>query len=107
MFSHPTGIHHPARLLLAALEAGGTSLASKDYFGLTLKPPGLSASTPVQRAILRVWEATLKMMAVNAYAAARGIPEITLETGWRRANNAARVRAHVDLALALREELSR
>jgi hypothetical protein len=52
-----------------------------------------------------VWEATLKMPAVNAFAAARGIPEITLETGWRGADPAMRVRAHVDLALALAKEL--
>jgi hypothetical protein len=96
-----------ARRLLAALEAGGTTLATKDYFGLRLRPPGLSASTPVQRGILRVWETTLKMMAVNAYAAGRGVPEVTLESSWRSTDHAARVRAHVDLTLALREELAR
>jgi hypothetical protein len=95
-----------ARGLLAALQAGGTTLATKDYFGLRLRPPGLSESTPVQRGVLRLWEATLKMMAVNAYAAGRGIPEITLESGWRSPDRDARVRAHVDLVLALREELA-
>lgn len=95
-----------ATRLLAALEAGGTTLATKDYFGLPLRPPGLSASSPFQRTVLRVWEATLKMQAVNAFAAARGIPEITLETGWRGGDPAARVRAHVDLTLALARELS-
>jgi predicted deacylase len=95
-----------ARRLLAALEAGGTTLAEKDYFGLKLSPAGLSASTPVQRAILRLWEGTLKMRAVNEHAAHLGIPEITLESGWRSPDRAARVRAHVDLALALRDELA-
>ena len=95
-----------ARRLLAALEAGGTTLATKDYFGLRLRPPGLSASTPVQRGILRLWETTLGMMAVNAYAARRGVPEVTLESSWRSTDHAARVRAHVDLALALRSELA-
>jgi predicted deacylase len=47
-----------AKRLLAALEAGGTTLATKDYFGLPLKPPGLSASSPFQRTVLRLWEAT-------------------------------------------------
>ena len=94
-----------ARRLLAALEAGGTALATKDYFGLPLRPPGLSASTPVQRGILRLWEATLKMRAVSEFAAAHGVPEITLESSWRSADRAGRVRAHVDLALALTEEL--
>jgi hypothetical protein len=95
-----------ARRLLAALETGGTTLATKDYFGLTLKPPGLSASSPVQRGILWLWEATLKMRAVNEFAAARGIPEITLESGWRSDDRDARVRAHVDLTLALVAELA-
>ncbi len=94
-----------ARRLLAVLQAGGTTLATKDYFGLPLRPPGLSASTPVQRAILRLWEATLKMQAVSEFAAARGVPEITLESSWRSADRAARIRAHVDVTLALAEEL--
>ena len=106
MFTNPHVDLALAKRLLAALEAGGTTLATKDYFGLSLKPPGLSASSPVQRAILRVWEATLKQQAVNAFAAGRGIPEITLESGWRSSDGAARVRAHVDLALALCAELS-
>jgi hypothetical protein len=96
-----------AGLLLAALEAGGTTLATKDYFGLPLRPPGLSASTPLQRAIVGAWGAALKMMAVNEYAARRGIPEVTLESSWRDPDRATRVRAHVDLALALGDELAR
>jgi hypothetical protein len=96
-----------ARRMLAALEAGGTTLAERDYFGLRLKPTGLSESSPVQRGVLRLWEATLKMQAVNAYVATLGIPEITLESSWRSTDRAARVRAHVDLTLALRDELAR
>ena len=41
-----------------------------------------------------MWELTLKQMAVNAYAATLGIPEVTLESGWRSTDRAARVRAH-------------
>lgn len=95
-----------ARRLLAALEAGGTTLATRDYFGLPLRPPGLSASTPVQRAVLRLWEATLKMRAVNEFAAARGVPEVTLESSWRSTDHDARIRAHIDLALAVCAELA-
>lgn len=94
-----------ARRLLAALEACGTTLATKDYFGFRLRPPGLSASSPFQRGVLRVWEAGFKMQAVNAFAAARGIPEVTLETGWRSDDAAGRVRAHVELVVALVREL--
>jgi hypothetical protein len=106
IFANPHVDGALARRLLVALEAGGTTLAEKDYFGLKLKPPGLSASTPVQRGILRLWEATLKMRAVNAHAASLGLPEITLESGWRSPDRAARVRAHVDLTLALQAELA-
>ncbi len=106
IFANPHVDGALARRLLAALEAGGTTLAERDYFGLRLRPRGLSASTPVQRGILKAWEATLKMMAVNAYAASRGIPEVTLESSWRNPDRDARVRAHVDLALALAAELA-
>jgi len=95
-----------ARRLLATLEAGGTTLADKDYFGLTLKPKGLSASTPAQRAILRLWSATLGMMAVNEYASRRGVPEVTLESSWRSEDRSFRVQGHVDLVLALAAELT-
>ena len=95
-----------ARRLLSALEAGGTTLATKDYFGLRLRPPGLSESTPAQRAILRAWALALGMMAVNEYAAGRGVPEVTLESSWRSPDREARVRAHVDLTLALAAELA-
>jgi len=106
MFANPHVDGALARRLLAALEAVGTTLATKDYFGLPLKPPGLSASSPFQRTVLRLWEATFKMQAVNAFAAARGIPEVTLETGWRSDDAAARTNAHVELVLALTRELA-
>ncbi|MDQ2649706.1 MAG: DUF2817 domain-containing protein [Actinomycetota bacterium] len=96
-----------SRRLLGILEAGGTTLATKDYFGLKLTPPGLSASTPVQRAVLRLWSSTLGMMAVNEWASRLGIPEVTLESSWRSTDHAARVRAHVDLTLGLRDDLAR
>ena len=35
-----------------------------------------------------------------------GLPELTLETGWRSDDHATRVKAHVDLALALAQELA-
>lgn len=96
-----------AARMLAALEAGGTKLAEKDYFGARLVPPGLSPSTPAQRAVLRLWAATLGMMAANEYAARRGIPELTLESSWRSTDRSSRVRAHVNLCLAVCSELAR
>ncbi len=96
-----------ARRLLDAMEAGGTTLAKVDYFGSTLRPSGLSPSTPATRAILRLWAGTLGMMASNAYCGRLGIPELTLESSWRNTDRAARVRAHVDLCLAVAAELGR
>jgi hypothetical protein len=95
-----------ARRLLRILEDGGTTLADKDYFGLRLQPPGLSASTPTQRAVVGTWERVFRMKAVNGWAADHGIPEITLESSWRNPDRAARVRAHVELTLALVAELT-
>ena len=96
-----------ARRLLAALEAGGHDAGHEGLLRAAAAPAGLSASTPGRSAgSSALWEATLKMRAVNEYAAARGVPEITLESSWRSTDRAARVRAHVDLALALRDELA-
>jgi hypothetical protein len=92
--------------LLSALVAGGTTLADKDYFGATLHPRGLSPSSPAARAVLRLWAATLKMMPTGEFAARRGLPELTLESGWRSPDRDARVRPHVDLVLAVAHELS-
>lgn len=96
-----------AARLLSALEAKGTTLATQDYFGSTLRPKGLSPSSPATRALLALWAGTLGMMASNAYAGRRGVPELTLESSWKSTDRAARVRAHVDLCLLVCEELSR
>jgi hypothetical protein len=45
------------------------------------------------------------MMTTGTYADERGIPEITLESGWRLPDREARVRAHVELIGALLDEL--
>jgi len=92
--------------LLTTLERGGTVLAERDYFGSRLTPPGLSPSSAAQRAVLRLWSGTLRMMASLEYASRRGIPELTLESGWRSSDRNARVRAHVDLVIAVAHELA-
>ncbi len=96
-----------AERLLLALEAGGTRLAERDYFGARLDPPGLSPSTPASRALLGLWARALRMMPTSEFAARRRLPEITLESGWRSPDRAARVRPHVDLVMALARELAR
>ena len=95
-----------ARRLLAALEAGGTTLATKDYFGLPLRPPGLSASSPgpardpaaCGRPRSRCGRST-SSPPPGAFPRSRSRARGAAPTG------AARVRAHVDLTLALSEEL--
>jgi hypothetical protein len=95
-----------AARLLHALEAGGTMLAERDYFGSRLNPNGLFPSKPTSRALVRLWAATLGMMATNAYCASLGIPELTLESSWRDPDRAVRLRPHVDLCLAVCHELA-
>ncbi len=94
-----------AERVLDAIESQGTALATRDYFGATLRRRGLSPSTRVTRAITRAWAASLGMMASIGYSERRGVPELTLESSWRSDDRAARVRAHVDLTLALCEAL--
>jgi hypothetical protein len=94
-----------ARTLLDALAAGGTVLAEKDYFGLRLHPPGLSASSPAGEALMWLWARTLGMKTTLSYSEDHGIPEITLESSWRLPDEAARVRAHVDLVAAVARAL--
>lgn len=97
-----------ARRLLRAMEDGGTTLATEDYFGLTLDPPGYSPIGAAAHAIHRLWAGTLQMMTTGTWADSRGVPEITLESSWRSVDRDARVRGHVDLVtealLHLREQ---
>jgi hypothetical protein len=94
-----------AHELCDALAAGGTTLAEKDYFGLRLDPPGLSASSATGRAVTKLWELALGMKASIAYSEGRGVPEIVLESSWRSPDEAARVRPHVDLVAAVADRL--
>lgn len=94
-----------ARELCKALADGGTTLATKDYFGLRLDPPGLSPSSRTGRALTALWALALSMKATNRYSEERGIPEIVLESSWRMTDEAARVRPHVDLVAAVAERL--
>lgn len=89
------------RDLCDALARGGTTLAERDYFGLRLDPPGLSPSSAAARALTRLWELSLGMKASIAYSEDLGVPEIVLESSWRTADAAARVRPHVDLVAAV------
>lgn len=86
---------------LAEIEASGTTLARKDYFGSTLPSPGLSPATLGSRFVVSLWANSLGMMAANGYCAERGIAELTLESSWKGSDRAARVRAHVDLCMAV------
>ena len=95
-----------ARALLDALAAGGTALAERDYFGLRLEPRGLSPSSRVSRAVNGIWSMTLGMKATIGWSEDRGVPEIVLESSWRLADEPARVRAHVDLVIALGDALA-
>lgn len=95
-----------AQRLLDALESGGTKLATHDYFGMQLRPPGISPATRASRVVVKLWAMTLSMMATNAFNESRATPELVLESSWRNPDRDARLRAHIDLTLALARELS-
>lgn len=95
-----------ARALCEDLVRGGTTLATKDYFGLRLDPPGLSASFAVGRAVTKVWAVAFRQQATIAYSEERGIPELVLETSSRTVDEPARVRPHVDLVAAVTRRIA-
>ena len=90
-----------ARALCDALSASGNRLATRDYFGRRLDPPGLAPSSAAVRALTTLWSVTLRMKATIGYSEDRGVPELVLESPSRSANEAARVRPHVDLVGAV------
>ena len=96
-----------AERLLNAMKRGGTELATQDYFGMTLRPPGLSAMGNVAWLVNVVWAKTLGMKATLMYSDDRQIPELVLESSWRLPDRGARVRPHVDLVHALIDELAK
>lgn len=105
MFANRFVTSETARELLDAIANGGTVLAEKDYFGLRLDPPGLSPSTAAARAVTKLWSGVLGMKTSIAYSEDLGIPELVLESSWRLPDEDARVRAHVDLVLAVARQL--
>src|SRR5690606_14262548 len=95
-----------AQALLDALEAGGTTLAERDYFGRRLRPRGWSPLGRAGWALQTLWGWTLGMKATLLYSDDRAIPELALESSWRLPDRAARVRAHVDLVIAAEAALA-
>ena len=91
--------------LLLGMGRAGVELATQDYFGRRLDPPGLAPMTQTFWALSMVWEKTLGMMATGMWADGMGIPEVTLESSWRCADSATRVDAHVALVRAALAEL--
>ena len=94
-----------ANALCDALAAGGTVLAEKDYFGLRLRPPGLSPASATTRAVWKLWARAFRQQASIAYSEDRAVPEIVLEGPSGLADEAARVRPHVDLVAAVAQRL--
>lgn len=95
-----------ARALLDAMREGGTTLATENYFGSTLEPPGYSPTGDVGHWVHWVWAKTLEMKPSGSWAEDRGVPEITLESSWRADDRETRVRGHVDLVMATLERLA-
>jgi hypothetical protein len=94
-----------ARGLCQALAAGGTTLAKRDYFGRRLDPPGLAPASLTTRALWKLG-AAVRMKATIAYSEDRSVPEIVLEGPSRMADEAARLRPHVQLVAAVAERVT-
>ena len=105
MFANRFVDHALARGLCKALAAGGTVLAKRDYFGRRLDPPGLAPASVTTCAIWKLL-AALQTKATIAYSADRSVPEIVLEGASRMADEAARLRPHVDLVAAVAERVT-
>ena len=95
-----------AHALCDALALGGSRLARRDYFGRRLRPPGLAASSATVRALTTLWSLTLRSKATIGYSEDRGTPEIVLESPSRSADEATRVRPHVDLVAAVAAQIA-
>jgi predicted deacylase len=89
-----------AAALADALAAGGTVLATRDYFGRRLRTPGVAPVSPMTRVVWRAG-ALIGKMATITYSENRGVPEIVLEGSTRIEDEAARARPHVDLVAAV------
>lgn len=91
--------------LCDALAAGGTVLATRDYFGRSLRPAGCAPATAVTRAVWKFGASALGVQATITYSEGRSVPEIVLESSSRTTDEAARIRPHVDLVLAVAKRL--
>jgi len=93
-----------ATALCDALEAGGTVLATRDYFGRRLRPRGLSPASATTRAVWKLG-VVLGQKASITYSQDRAVPEIVLESSSRTIDEAERVRPHIDLVAAVAQRL--
>lgn len=101
--------HHVPRAIvdraLESLAAAEVKLATRDYFGLPLSPPGLSAWTRLSRVVHSLWAIAPGLMPTIQFSAVRAIPEIVLESSWRDPSEEARVRPHVEVVGAVLDAL--
>ena len=105
-FANPEVGEERSARLARRLAAAGTPLATRDYFGRVLSPPGVAGPSLAIRALTFAWASLLSMQATQGYASRLGIPELTLESSWRSRDQAARLAAHVAMVLAVVEEVS-
>ncbi len=95
-----------AQRLARAVEAGGSPLAGRDYFGRSLDPPGVAPMGAGMLLLTKLWAGALQMKSTGMWCNDHAVPEVTLESSWRSRDRAARVRAHVDLVDAVARELA-
>ena len=76
--------------ILQDIETQGIELATKDYFGKDLTPPGISEV----RGIMKFLKKVVRVQSLGDYLAERGIIEITTESGWNSQDTFQRVNSH-------------
>jgi len=105
LFSNPRVSRARSLRLLSAMRRRGTELASEDYFGRRLDPPGYAPISKALLALSLLWARTLGMMATGVWADRLGLPEVTLESSWRCSDADQRIDAHVRLVRAVLDEI--
>ncbi len=95
------GVHVQKDLIqriLEHLEKNGIELATVDYFGRKLKPPGISNTN---KGYLNILKNIIRLQPLADYTDENKIPSLTPESGWQSEDLKQRVNSHVFLINAV------
>lgn len=106
IYTHQHAKSDAATLILELLERRNIPLATKDYFGRSLKRNGLAELGKIFSIIERSWDVCLSMRPFASYTSSLGIPSIAIESSWRSDNQRDRIDTHVYTVKAIVKYLS-